>query len=752
MPIQFDGTTVYGPNWGNIKWAAPLVYNPMRDILTMLAGSDFAPAYEDMTLQGWLWGLTIKIHPDWHDGQVREIEFDPAAKARVTHQVVNFDGSPVPDLTIDLFEPGDDIPIGSALTDSNGVVVFNNLDLEIGYVIRVPVPKQPEPLWMDSYTDPYGGQHIDSDGDGDIDLVIIHYGWFPDPNFPDPMVRRQWPIILPPPEGFATFPMIFLFDNDTVDISLHGQPGFINGPTYDLRFASGTLQSATGVSIIDVDEEGLGLLGGLEEAILKGGDPPLTSIDAYGTTPATSITPTQWVDGVKNASLYVIRVPGDWFDLNHNGAQDPGEEIAWLIEPVDLTVDSITFMFAIITADGFVFIPPDPNAPSFNIADYWPIIVGDKKHFVIYTDYMGAPVEKEVETEEIGSEETLPNGVLAYPVMYYDPLPEPGAYFKLEDGNLLLIGFKEDTKYELFSPPVFLGGPDSKIGEKIATDTIVEIWEGGVKVDEEEERIVIEFIGFESVTVPAGTFEDCLIIGYTFVDPVTGDWAGGGMLWLAKGIGYVKYEEFEQEGHGVGELVRYEPTGKAPIGADISEMFGHHICVGYDGTNYYIYFEASVFLGSSITSITVSGPGITPTVLDFDGVDTFKKILSFATAPGVGDVYQFTPDVGAPETNKVYSVISTLPTITSIDQSTENPIFYWDPPAGVTDIVWLEVVVYWWNGVEWEEKWRSEDLDLDATSVTCDYDHITGSGNYRVTVYYWDGYYAFTQDIEPYTY
>jgi len=599
------------------------------------------------------------------------------------------------------------------------------LDTEIE--IQITSVDFADPFIFNLRTDRYGGIHTDFDNNGTIDRVIYHLGWFPDdPYFPltDVTIKRQQPCILPPPVSNVTFPRVTLFDNDRVDFGKIGQPDFINGSTSHIQveMVSLTLQSVSPITITDIDEAGLGLEGGLQVVLNQGGSGSLTNIAAYrvGGTIGTSVSPfsaSTFDDTVyppkKKSSLYLIERPGETFgclDIDVNGTLD---HIAWIIEveTIDggeftssIPVSTVLAFVMVNDVNGTISVPTQNTGASINTTAYFPLNVNDIREFKSRKFATGTNVNSGTTTTgennlpPIGSEAFVEKTALlpsSFPDDYafkallisngvaikeYRSLLDP-ANFDSEmywgrdtNGNLLLFGFGDGTTHlTLFEPPIIVACQLVKVGEIISNNINVKTYlstttapaydAAAPLANTSAEEYSSEMVGFEDVTVPAGTFTNCFHVRFHFGPSfaVTEEHN----MWMAQNIGMIKSVSFEQGEREKEDavLVRYSVNSGTLVGGNPNNMFASNIHLlrqtinPSPGETFNLNFKAQIFASSNITSITVTGPGITSLPLTFDGKGNFNgsAIIPESSLTPSTDQYTFTSNIGTTTSEMYYS-------------------------------------------------------------------------------------------------
>ena len=132
------------------------------------------------------------------------------------------------------------------------------------------------------------------------------------------------------------------------------------------------------------------------------------------------------------------------------------------------------------------------------------------------------------------------------------------AYLKdLSEGKIWVkdyYGTEPLAYYELYVPFRKIGRYISPIpGKENSTTYAIGSYDGDNKlVDSGVQVITTKFLGFEDVTVPAGTFKDCLKTSFRFTNSFQNDYKGRtraicveDIWWEAKGLGIVKIKTKE---------------------------------------------------------------------------------------------------------------------------------------------------------------------------------------------------------------
>jgi hypothetical protein len=183
-----------------------------------------------------------------------------------------------------------------------------------------------------------------------------------------------------------------------------------------------------------------------------------------------------------------------------------------------------------------VWIPIDysPEEPTFNTAEYYPLNVGDSWTYV--TSNGGSVVLTITDTEEICGQQcvrlTSSSGGASY-------------WYSDETGVWMTRYVNPTTDYTDFCPPMKLTPPQLYIG----LQSLHPFYDAGYfyppdipwgSIDGWSNFIVK---GIEDITVPAGTFPDCVRATFIFsyTEPVQGQYAvRTEESWFAKDVGIVK--------------------------------------------------------------------------------------------------------------------------------------------------------------------------------------------------------------------
>lgn len=167
---------------------------------------------------------------------------------------------------------------------------------------------------------------------------------------------------------------------------------------------------------------------------------------------------------------------------------------------------------------------------AFQMADYWPIKAGNLWIF-----------DNEIIT---CSSNTKKFGQYNARKMFFGSdfcgdLCGNHLYFYLGSEGLLLVSTYDDGDSNDFSAtPIKLFSAEMQIGQSV-TSTIP-----ATTLDPDQLTIIATLLGKETITVPAGTFTDTLVLDLFVDDSPTSEYRE--KLWLAKGVGPVKIERVNE--------------------------------------------------------------------------------------------------------------------------------------------------------------------------------------------------------------
>ncbi len=189
----------------------------------------------------------------------------------------------------------------------------------------------------------------------------------------------------------------------------------------------------------------------------------------------------------------------------------------------------------------------------YNVAEYYPLTQGDKRIFTYTAIAVGGPLDglnvTREDTWEVNGTEVV-NGVETIKQTFKNPtMEEPNYYCWVIDSDGLKyhkMHFEMFGMYHIHEKPMMVfptrfdvgdvyEGPYSYSEYSIEDDTLLRTYEGNQ---------TITFVSVEDVTVPAGTFKDCLKIsasGSTQSEDGTIEFEE--TKWLAHNVGLIKREE-----------------------------------------------------------------------------------------------------------------------------------------------------------------------------------------------------------------
>ncbi|HQT96915.1 MAG TPA: IPT/TIG domain-containing protein [Thermodesulfobacteriota bacterium] len=168
--------------------------------------------------------------------------------------------------------------------------------------------------------------------------------------------------------------------------------------------------------------------------------------------------------------------------------------------------------------------------------------------------------------------------------------PSPNYYtddlfaFDPADGKMKQYGFREGNPKVLYrySPAVVVGSSAMAVGDTFANTYTVTNTNTGFASGRAE---TFTFEAVESVTTPAGTFDNCVRLSFT------DNTGGSGAVWLARGIGVV--QERMQTGtlnpatYIMANGVAYgTPPARIPAGDNVSGLYGLNVTTSSDGSAY----------------------------------------------------------------------------------------------------------------------------------------------------------------------
>jgi hypothetical protein len=128
------------------------------------------------------------------------------------------------------------------------------------------------------------------------------------------------------------------------------------------------------------------------------------------------------------------------------------------------------------------------------------------------------------------------------------------------------LGWRWSNYYELFDPPVVNKTSDWPVGQRITNMTVLKTSVPGQPVNEQYHYREYTLLGIEDVTVPAGTFTDCLkILNRRSYD------SRAIIYYLAKGVGTVKSQRANHQGSGyLSELLDIEKSDGTTVYGNMS--------------------------------------------------------------------------------------------------------------------------------------------------------------------------------------
>jgi hypothetical protein len=344
-------------------------------------------------------------------------------------------------------------------------------------------------------------------------------------------------------------------------------------------------------------------------------------------------------------------------------------------------------------------------------------------------------------------------------------------YWAIVNGQLVLYGWRDidfggTSEYELFDPPLAILRPDQAPGQIVSSSSALKTYPNLSATTTPTEVGRIEYssslIGFESVTVPAGTFSNCLHLHLRFTLYNSSgfiDENGDIDIWFAQDIGAIKWLFSFPGENEESVLVKYSVNAGALSGGNTSDMLCAALHLSRyklsNGQEYYnMFFRAEVFEGSAITSVTVNGPGISNLVLspstsqtgEFFGQPSSILVTDpSASNIAVGNAYTFSTNLTSvnaltPTVFKIHSVPQVTPNMTvdlAAGKINWNNIS--DPMASPNfpNVVELDVEIRTFStSGPGTTVFESDDLPFGQTSI--DIPSSLASGSYIAVVRYRD--------------
>ncbi len=214
---------------------------------------------------------------------------------------------------------------------------------------------------------------------------------------------------------------------------------------------------------------------------------------------------------------------------------------------------------------------------SYEISKYFPIGIGNEWRYTLSETGRGKPsghiIHSVIRTKD------LLNGKEVYLLeremdKTRDRDRNPIFYYSLGEEGIYLHKVAKDGGDIVFSQPA-IAFPDNlqlNQGFKDSRAFVVYDTDGNI-VDRGMATAEIKFQGFEDVTVPAGRFEDCLVI-FSFLKIKGSSMVVITTTWLAQGVGKVKEnEEITEYGGAVSKIyTEIELTGGMIEGKNIGDF------------------------------------------------------------------------------------------------------------------------------------------------------------------------------------
>jgi len=242
----------------------------------------------------------------------------------------------------------------------------------------------------------------------------------------------------------------------------------------------------------------------------------------------------------------------------------PGESYSWAVNAFDDCEHLHPGHNNFAGASGGVFAVSSGGTTTYNMADYFPLGLGDTW---TYEEEFGGFF-----TKTVSGTETI-NGTIA------QKMDEMGAAYTLftNDSNGLRR-YKTFTtedgswRMDIFDPPIIYSPSAFSVGNSQTFNSTVSYSDGEGLLDSGTITGTSTVEGIETAVVPAGTFEDCLRIKLTENYALSGgslSFTTNYTLWLAKGVGIVRdtgSETISVFGVPIGTFTWDEKLSSATIG------------------------------------------------------------------------------------------------------------------------------------------------------------------------------------------
>jgi len=176
---------------------------------------------------------------------------------------------------------------------------------------------------------------------------------------------------------------------------------------------------------------------------------------------------------------------------------------------------------------------------SANFSEYYPLNKGAYRTYIVTGPGIGTKDRTEVWTNGAIYDGYSSTRTSASDTEWYDEVYVNGQVLLYDEVDA------EGNYYEVY-PPAIKGIDNWQSGQTVSSSGIITI--NGVPYPF---KLDVTYVGIESITVPAGTFSDCMKVYFSFFDG-----AVTGTSWYARGVGlireiYADGETWELKSHGL---------------------------------------------------------------------------------------------------------------------------------------------------------------------------------------------------------
>lgn len=209
-------------------------------------------------------------------------------------------------------------------------------------------------------------------------------------------------------------------------------------------------------------------------------------------------------------------------------------------------------------------LPAWAQAP-LNLKDYYPLADGDSWTYQFRTWQSDGQVNYTLKTFTVAGTEELADGVKAKKLM-----DQRGWYYLLavDEKQYLHYGENEDKGLITNDPPFAFYDTAYAFGK---------VYQGAHKISDGSARgTEVVFDGYESLSLPAGEFKDCLKSTFKYINP--GGSTFTSVTWMAKGVGPVK-KQFLIYSPKAGQVLQFDREllharigGKTIGGATVADL------------------------------------------------------------------------------------------------------------------------------------------------------------------------------------